>query len=84
MNSTYEGVVVKVKRVFFKDTEPAQAHIKAFVDRFATRADCPECGGTAWPKRPETPSSQERPSPNAARGNSQHYALGSLASRIRA
>ncbi len=46
MNSTYEGVVVKVKRVFFKDTEPAQAHIKAFVDRVATRADCPKCGGT--------------------------------------
>lgn len=46
MNSTYEGVVVKVKRVFFKDTEPAQAHIKAFLERVSTRAECPECGGT--------------------------------------
>ncbi|MBA2694296.1 MAG: excinuclease ABC subunit UvrA, partial [Actinobacteria bacterium] len=46
MNSTYEGVVVKVKRVFFKDTEPAQAHIKAFIDRVSTVAPCPECDGT--------------------------------------
>lgn len=46
MNSTYEGVVVKVKRVFFKDTEPGQAHIKAFIDRVSTVAPCPECDGT--------------------------------------
>jgi len=46
MNSTYEGVVVKVKRLFFKDTEPAQAHIKSFIDRVSTRAARPECRGT--------------------------------------
>jgi len=46
MNSTYEGVVVKVKRVFFKDTEPAQPHIKSFIERVSTAAPCSECEGT--------------------------------------
>ncbi len=46
MNSTYEGLAVKVRRVFFKDTEPAQAHVREFIDRVSTTTACPECGGT--------------------------------------
>jgi len=56
MNSTYEGVVVKVKRVFFKDTEPAQAHIKAFVECVSTLTPCPECRGTRLAEGARTPT----------------------------
>ncbi|NQX13165.1 excinuclease ABC subunit UvrA [Microbacteriaceae bacterium VKM Ac-2855] len=44
MNMTYEGLVVKVTRLYLAK-EPTQGHIKAFADRVATFADCPECGG---------------------------------------
>lgn len=47
MNTTYEGLEVKVRRVFIdKGKESAQAHVKAFVERAATFATCPQCQGT--------------------------------------
>src|SRR5918998_5360330 len=37
INTSYEGLVVKVQRMFLaKDREAAQPHIKAFIDRVAT------------------------------------------------
>ena len=47
INTTYEGLVVKVQRMYLtKDREAAQPHIKAFIDRVATFTACKECGGT--------------------------------------
>ncbi|MEV0701673.1 excinuclease ABC subunit UvrA [Saccharopolyspora sp. NPDC050389] len=47
INTTYEGLLVKVQRVYLaKDREAMQPHIRAFVDRAAVFADCPACGGT--------------------------------------
>ncbi|MGW0551718.1 ATP-binding cassette domain-containing protein [Streptomyces altiplanensis] len=45
-NLTYEGLVVKVQRVYLsKDREAMQSHIRAFVDRAVVFTDCPACGG---------------------------------------
>ncbi len=45
-NLTYEGLVPKVQRLYLgKDRESLQSHIRAFVDRAVTFADCPACGG---------------------------------------
>ncbi len=47
MNATYEGLIPRVQKSFFsKDPESLQPHVRAFVDRAATFADCPECAGT--------------------------------------
>lgn len=47
INATYEGLIPKVQKSFFsKDREALQPHIRAFVDRAAVFAPCPECGGT--------------------------------------
>ncbi|MFC7597064.1 ATP-binding cassette domain-containing protein [Terrabacter sp. GCM10028922] len=47
MNTTYEGLVVKVKRLFLdKESESNQKHIKAFVERIATFTTCRACGGS--------------------------------------
>jgi excinuclease UvrABC ATPase subunit len=47
MNTNYEGLAVKVQRIFLaKDRESVQPHIRAFIDRAATFTTCPECGGT--------------------------------------
>ncbi|WP_424533081.1 ATP-binding cassette domain-containing protein [Sphaerisporangium viridialbum] len=47
VNTTYEGLVVKVRRVFLdKDRESAQPHIRAFLDRAVKFTGCPACGGT--------------------------------------
>jgi len=47
MNTTYEGLVVKVKRLFLdKEKESSQAHVKAFVERIATFSTCAACRGT--------------------------------------
>ncbi|HEY0186230.1 MAG TPA: excinuclease ABC subunit UvrA [Cellulomonas sp.] len=44
---TYEGLVPKVQKAFFaKDREAMLPHIRAFVERAATFATCPDCGGT--------------------------------------
>jgi excinuclease UvrABC ATPase subunit len=46
MNSNYEGLVVKVQRLFLsKDKEALQPHIRAFVDRAVTFSQCPACAG---------------------------------------
>lgn len=46
MNMTYEGLVVKVSRLFLsKERESLQPHIRAFVDRAVTFRSCPECRG---------------------------------------
>ncbi|TDD96694.1 ATP-binding cassette domain-containing protein [Actinomadura rubrisoli] len=46
MNTNYEGLVVKVRRLYLsKDRESMQAHIRAFVDRAVTFTTCEACGG---------------------------------------
>ncbi|WP_340683660.1 excinuclease ABC subunit UvrA [Amycolatopsis coloradensis] len=46
MNTTYEGLLVKVQRLFLsKDKEATQPHIRAFVDRAITFRRCPACEG---------------------------------------
>ncbi|MER7460627.1 excinuclease ABC subunit UvrA [Micromonospora sp. NPDC126480] len=46
-NWTYEGLVVKVRRLFLaKDREAMQPHVRAFVDRAVTFTTCAACGGT--------------------------------------
>ncbi|MFD0690128.1 ATP-binding cassette domain-containing protein [Actinomadura fibrosa] len=46
LNTTYEGLVVKVRRLLLsKDRESMQPHIRAFVDRAVTFSTCPACGG---------------------------------------
>ncbi|PPK66818.1 excinuclease ABC subunit UvrA [Actinokineospora auranticolor] len=46
-NLTYEGLVVKVQRLYLsKERESMQSHIRAFVDRAATFAVCPDCAGS--------------------------------------
>jgi excinuclease UvrABC ATPase subunit len=47
INVTYEGLIPKVQKSFFsKDRDSLQPHIREFVDRSATFAPCPDCGGT--------------------------------------
>jgi excinuclease UvrABC ATPase subunit len=47
INLTYEGLVPKIQKSFLaKDKEALQPHIRAFVDRAVTFAQCPDCGGT--------------------------------------
>ena len=47
MNLTYEGLIPKIQKSFLsKDRDALQPHVRAFVDRIATFAACPECGGT--------------------------------------
>ena len=47
INITYEGLIPKItKSMLSKDIEALQPHIRAFVERVATFATCPECDGT--------------------------------------
>ncbi|WP_328293856.1 excinuclease ABC subunit UvrA [Kineococcus sp. NBC_00420] len=47
INLTYEGLVPKIqKSMLSKDVDSLQPHIRAFVERVATFAVCPECEGT--------------------------------------
>ncbi|MEU6302809.1 excinuclease ABC subunit UvrA [Streptomyces chartreusis] len=47
VNLTYEGLIPKLQKTFLsKDRESMQPHIRAFVDRAVTFAECPDCGGT--------------------------------------
>ncbi|MGH3735696.1 MAG: ATP-binding cassette domain-containing protein [Micromonosporaceae bacterium] len=47
INITYEGLVPKIRKsMLSKDVDSLQPHIRAFVERLATFAACPECGGT--------------------------------------
>jgi excinuclease UvrABC ATPase subunit len=46
-NMTYEGLIPRIQKSFLsKDIDSLQPHIRAFVDRVATFAACPDCGGT--------------------------------------
>jgi excinuclease UvrABC ATPase subunit len=46
-NVTYEGLVVKVQRLYLsKDRESMQPHIRGFVDRAVTFTGCQACGGS--------------------------------------
>lgn len=45
-NLTFEGLVVKVKRLYLaKDRESMQSHIRAFADRAVKLTVCPDCEG---------------------------------------
>ncbi|WP_431806386.1 ATP-binding cassette domain-containing protein [Microbacterium paraoxydans] len=47
INMTYEGLIPKItKSMLAKDLDALQPHIRAFVERVATFAVCPECDGT--------------------------------------
>ncbi|MEW1961699.1 excinuclease ABC subunit UvrA [Microbacterium sp. NPDC077644] len=47
INMTYEGLIPKItKAMLSKDLEALQPHIRAFVERVASFATCPECDGT--------------------------------------
>ncbi len=47
INITYEGLIPKIqKSMLSKDVDGLQPHIRAFVERIATFAPCPECEGT--------------------------------------
>ncbi|MBP3978397.1 excinuclease ABC subunit UvrA [Microbacterium sp. BLY] len=47
INMTYEGLIPKItKSMLSKDLDALQPHIRAFVERVATFAVCPECDGT--------------------------------------
>jgi len=47
INMTYEGLIPKITRsMLSKDLDALQPHIRAFVERVATFAVCPECDGT--------------------------------------
>ncbi len=47
INLTYEGVITKIqKSMLSKDLDALQPHVRAFVERAATFAVCPECDGT--------------------------------------
>jgi excinuclease UvrABC ATPase subunit len=46
INTNYEGLVVKVQRLFLsKDREATQPHIRTFIDRAVTFSRCPTCQG---------------------------------------
>ena len=47
INLTYTGLIPQIQKSFLsKDREAMQPHIRAFVDRAITFADCPACHGT--------------------------------------
>jgi len=47
INLTYEGLVPRIRKsMLSKDVDALQPHIRAFVERLATFATCPECDGT--------------------------------------
>ncbi|CAD5139141.1 Excinuclease UvrABC ATPase subunit [Microbacterium sp. Nx66] len=47
INMTYEGLIPKItKSMLSKDLDALQPHIRAFVERVATFAVCPECYGS--------------------------------------
>lgn len=47
INVTYEGLIPKItKSMLSKDIDALQPHIRAFVERVASFATCPECDGT--------------------------------------
>ena len=46
-NLTFEGLIPKIQKSFLsKDKEAMQPHVRAFVERAVTFAECPDCGGS--------------------------------------
>ena len=67
MNTTYEGLLVKVRRVFIdKQAELRQAHVRAFVERIATFTDCEACGGSRLNEAARTASVHGRSIPECS------------------
>jgi excinuclease UvrABC ATPase subunit len=65
MNTNYEGLLVKVQRMYLsKERESQQPHIQAFIDRAATFAPCPGCGGTRLNERARTATVADRTLPD--------------------
>jgi excinuclease UvrABC ATPase subunit len=47
VNLTYEGLIPRIRKsMLSKDVDSLQPHVRAFVERVATFAVCPECDGT--------------------------------------
>ncbi|MHA7132942.1 ATP-binding cassette domain-containing protein [Oerskovia turbata] len=47
INITYEGLIPKIQKAMLsKDVDSLQPHVRAFVERAATFAPCPDCDGT--------------------------------------
>ncbi|MDO4258593.1 MAG: excinuclease ABC subunit UvrA [Actinomycetaceae bacterium] len=47
INITYEGLIPRLRKsIFSKDIDAVQPHIRAFIERAATFAQCPDCEGT--------------------------------------
>ncbi len=47
INLTYQGLIPRIqKSMLSKDVDSLQPHVRAFVERAATFATCPDCGGT--------------------------------------
>ncbi|HET7431759.1 MAG TPA: excinuclease ABC subunit UvrA [Nocardioides sp.] len=47
INLTFEGVITKIRKsMLSKDLDALQPHVRAFVERAATFATCPDCDGT--------------------------------------
>ena len=67
INTTYEGLIPKIRRVFFdRDTEIKQAHIAAFVERAGQFQTCPECGGTRLNEAARTATVHHRTLPEVS------------------
>ncbi|WP_462418888.1 ATP-binding cassette domain-containing protein [Kytococcus sp. Marseille-QA3725] len=65
INMTYEGLIVRIRRTWFGDREPKQAHIKAYRDKISTTAPCPECHGTRLNKAARTATVDGKTLPEA-------------------
>ena len=85
INITYEGLVVKVQRLFLaKDRESMQPHIRAFVDRAVTFADLPRLRRHPAQRRPRCPPrSTGATSPSARPCRSATWPSSSAASTTR-
>jgi excinuclease UvrABC ATPase subunit len=47
INLTYMGLIPQIQKSYLsKDIDSLQPHVRAFVERAATFASCPDCGGT--------------------------------------
>ncbi|MFI7276034.1 ATP-binding cassette domain-containing protein [Streptomyces sp. NPDC049879] len=67
LNTTYEGLLVKVRRIFLaKDRDALQPHIRAFVDRAVVFTTCPECDGSRLAEAPRSATVHGRTLPECA------------------
>ncbi|MFR9725275.1 ATP-binding cassette domain-containing protein [Streptomyces sp. MS19] len=67
LNTTYEGLLVKVRRIFLaKDRDALQPHIRAFVDRAVVFTTCPDCDGSRLAEAPRSATVHGRTLPECA------------------